>query len=89
MIHPHSNDIVLFLEIRCHLIQEGDISVGTFSQQVSVDIHFTPVIYPFKVDARNLLAPVNFHVEMFPIPSDASREITRATGIVLRELPLH
>ena len=86
VVHPHGQHVLSLLQVRSHVVHEGDVAIGTLAQQLSVQIDFATVIYSLEV---NVVALVRIgHIKCLAVPSDTAGQIACATGQCGRHLSL-
>ncbi len=79
MVHTHRDQVLLSRpDIGCGVIEEGDITVWSFAQQVTVHIDLTAVVDPFEVEIHLFRCGRCRHLNSFAVPPYSSRQIARA-----------
>ena len=77
VVHAHGHGVSTFLiNIRSDVVVERRITIGVFSHQMSVDIHFGVHINALEVEAKAVADAVNLvQRKAFAIPADACGEV--------------
>ena len=90
MVGRHLDKILPVTQVRCELICERGISVGSLSQQLAVQSHFTAVVDSFEIN----IYPATFRcfcimVETLAIEPDTPRHIAGSAREIWRSSPFY
>jgi len=89
VVHAYGNHVLSFsIEIRGHIVHERNVSVGTLSKKMTVEIHAAAVIYAFEIDI-GLRRIYSLAIKALAISCDTSREVTGTAGKIRRERTLY
>ena len=92
IIHSHGNYVVaLLVEVRCEVVLERTITIGTSAQVMSIDIHRGIHIHTIEGDGILVIFLLRTDGEVLAIPTDAPRQgsPTRPRRIRRREVALY
>ena len=78
VVYPYSQGVGALSQIWRHIIHKGDISIGAFTQQMSVEVYLAAVVYSFEIDI--VAQGGSGNIEMLAIAPYACWQITSATG---------
>ena len=79
VIHSHCHHVLFAIfYIRCHIIAERTVAVGSLSEQGAVYPHLSVHIHTVEVDVELLSLVGIIHIECLAIPTDTARQCTAA-----------
>ena len=86
VVHPYGKHIVAFLQVGRQVVEERDVAVRAFAQQVAVEVHLAAVVDAFEVDV--VAGCLVCHTEVLPVPGDAAGQVAGAACQVGGEVSL-